>query len=195
MENVDLVKLTTGGEEMLQFINDNLTYPNPNFEKMDRFLELLESFTLRRNIDMDAVNAINPEDVRETLYSTEDIEAGLGQLNDDDNLIYNLSNMLKEELESYITNLNPERFDGDAHSQNLDVALQNIVAVFNVANPDNNNNAMAGGRKRRSRKSAKKLRKSTKKSRKSAKKSRKSTKKSRKSTKKSRKSTKKSRKH
>jgi hypothetical protein len=178
MENVDLDKLTKGGEEMLQFINDNLTYPNPNFEKMDRFLELLESFTLRRNIDMDAVIAINPEDVRETLYSTEAIHEGLKQLNDDDNLIYNLSNMLKEELELYIRNLNPERFDGDAHSQNLDVALQNIVAVFNLANPDNNNNAMAGGRKRRSRKSAKKSRKSAKKSRKmnkkSAKKSRKS---------------------
>jgi len=133
MENVDLDKLRTGGENMLRFINENLTHPIVNLKGKCQFLLCFKSFTLGRNINKNAVVAINPED-GEILYSTEDILAGLEQLDDDDNVIYNLSNMLKEELTSYIKKLSPEQFDGDAHSQNLDIALQNILAVFNVAN-------------------------------------------------------------
>jgi hypothetical protein len=181
MDQNEINNLLTSGNNMLRFVNDNLTYPNANVGANEKktFLELLDSFSLKGHIQMDVVTAADPE-VRDLIFEKEDIETGLEKLNDpehkDDSLVYNLSDMLQKELNPYIKKLqNAQGDDYDFHSDDLDLALQNIVALFNVAIP--NNNVAAGGAKK-SRKSAKKSRKSAKKSRKSAKKSRKSAKKS-----------------
>ena len=183
--NVDLVGMENAGNEMLNFIDENLTYPNANFSQENKveFIRILDGFPFK-NVNLNETVVYDIEDVDEDYgaqeYDDSYIRKRLAKLHESYNLIHRLVSMLRHAVKGYTDTIHSRVFDGDVvesvHHRDLNILLNNLIAVFNVAN------AAAGGRKRKSRKSAKKSRKSAKKSaRKSHKKSaRKSLKKSRK---------------
>ena len=200
-DNNLIQKLTNAGIEMKNFINDNsIAYLLGNQET---FYQILEKFPYNNNA-MNVMEAVNLDideaweddgHMNELRYNQDELIEGINNINNGDSIINVLIGQLLERLNEFNSEMAGGIFDGDdpnsAYTNELDQALKNMVAIYNVANL----RVVAGGSKKSS-KSAKKSRKSAKKSSKSAKKSRKSAKKSRKSAKKSHKSSKKSaRKH
>lgn len=152
-------------ENARQFISDNLSYPNPILTKSAKN----NLFNLIREFPFQTVNfrANNAENVNENdpehgyvQYSTEELRSSLRSLNDEDNIIYNLTDALKDQLNEYENAIDDEANIEDLENTVwLNTALQSIVAIYNVATT-----AAGGGKKRKSRK--KSHRKSHKKTRK-----------------------------
>jgi len=165
-ENINT--LIGSADEMIAFLNG---YPGANLgmEQKDQFIHLLNRFPYHR-VRMNATSAFNLEDDdngEAIEYTANRLRAEVNDLANEDGLVITLIDQLKSQINNYKTMLTDDiEHPSVAHTQELNQGLQNIVALFNIAN------AAAGGRKK-SRKSAKKSRKSAKKSRKSAKKSRK----------------------
>ena len=182
-----LSKIDTATDELMNFIDAELKNHRRedfNIQNMTTFLRIIDEFTFK-NVDLNSKIAYNIDDIVEVdddVYeavsiSTETLRNSLNNLDDDDNIIHTLVTMLRDEVSELSKIVKMYKHDADFEPEqladrNFNTLLNNIIAIFNVAN------AAAGGSKK-SRKSAKK----------SAKKSRKSTKKS------ARKSHKKSRKH
>jgi transposase len=192
LDNNLIQRLTDAGIEMTNFVNAYFNHPI-NLDNLLRhrndFNTILKKFPYKDN-DMNVREAFNLEEhdgedgfLR---YDEDTIQNAINNLNDDENIIYTLVKQLLFELNAYNRVMAARDFDGDeplsAYHRYIDMALKNIVAVYNIAGE-----RVAAGGSKKSRKSHKKSRKSHKKSRKSHKKSRKSHKKSRKSAKKSRK--------
>lgn len=189
--------LANSGKAMIEFIESKLTFPNSDLsaENRNEYINLLAGFRYSR-VDTNATDAYNVDEADDDgylRYSTDDLREALQNVNnDEDNLVHTLVEQMKQQVKEYIEFLENGEFDGDMENNAwLSITLQNIAAIFNVAN------AAAGGKKATKKvtksKSAKKSKKATKS--KSAKKSK--TKKSKKTaTKKtSKKSKSKTRKH
>ena len=174
---MDINNLKNSAKEMLEFIESKLTFPNIELNAANKlqYLALLNGFSYSR-VDANATDAYNIDEADDDgylRYSTEKIREAIQNVNnDEDTIIYTLIEQVKQQIKEYIEFLENGEFDEDMENNAwLSVTLQNIAAVFNVAN------AAAGGKKtkktKKSRKTAKKsARKTAKKSsRKTAKKS------------------------
>jgi len=167
-----------------QFVLDNLQHPNPTLttSAKNNLFNLIKEFPYN-NVDLRAITAENVDkmdaDNGYLQYSTQELRDALMSLNDPNNIIYNLTKTLEGQLDEYADVMeDEENMEDTENTAWLNVALQAIVAIYNVAVPN-----AAGGRKRKSAKKSRKSAKKSLKSHKSHKKSRKHAKKSRKSRK------------
>jgi hypothetical protein len=178
-------QLTDAGIEMTNFVNSYLRHPIDLanlLQHRNDFNTILVKFPYDNN-DINVREAFNLEeddgDDNHLKYDEDDLRVGINNLNDEDSIIYTLVTQLLFELNAYNRVMAARDFDGgnpySAYHKYIDMALKNIVAVYNIAGE-----RVAAGGSKKSRKTAKKSRKSAKKSGKS----RKSHKKSRKSSKK-----------
>jgi len=171
--------LANSGKAMLEFIERKLTFPNADLsaENRNEYVNLLAGFRYSR-VDVNATDAYNVDEVDDDgylRYSSDDLREALQNVNnDEDNLIHTLIEQMKQQVKEYVDFIEEGEFDGDMENNAwLSITLQNIAAVFNIAN------AAAGGKKADKKSKSVKKSKKSKKS-KSAKKS-KSVKKSKKS--------------
>jgi hypothetical protein len=178
--------LANSGKAMIEFIENKLTFPNAvlSAENRNEYVNLLAGFRYSR-VDVNATDAYNVDEADDDgylRYSADDLREALQNVNnDEDNLIHTLVEQTKQQVKDYIEFLENGEFDGDMENNAwLSVTLQNIAAIFNVAN------AAAGG---------KKATKKTKKSKKSKTKKSKSAKKTKKVSKSKTKKSKSTRKH
>jgi hypothetical protein len=148
------------------FLERKWSPPNPDLSlaSKNEFISMLNDFPyIDVNFRETKAYNVDEPDINEG-YLTYSSQMLRSSLNTDAAIVYTLRDILMTQLDEYIQLID----DGEEDIQDsenttwLNICLQNIVAVYNVAN------AAVGGRKRKSRK--KRL---TKKSRKSGKKSRK----------------------
>ena len=114
-------------------------------ENRNEYVNLLAGFRYSR-VDVNATDAYNIDDADDDgylRYSAHDLREALQNVNnDEDNLIHTLVEQTKQQVKDYIEFLENGEFDGDMENNAwLSVTLQNIAAIFNVAN------AAAGGKK------------------------------------------------
>jgi hypothetical protein len=139
--------LANSGKAMLDFIESNLTFPNAvlSAENRNEYVNLLAGFRYSRvNVNAtDAYNVDEADDDGYLRYSSDDLREALQNVNnDEDNLIHTLIEQMKQQVKDYIEFLENGEFDVDMENNAwLSVTLQNIAAVFNLAN------AAAGGKK------------------------------------------------
>ena len=161
--------LANSGKAMIEFVESKLTFPNAvlSAENRNEYINLLAGFRYSRvNVRaMDAYNVDEADDDGYLRYSTDDLREALRNVNnDEDNLVHTLVQQMKQQVTDYIEFIENGEFDEDMENNAwLSVTLQNIAAVFNVAN------AAAGGKKARKSKKAKKTKKASKKAKKTSK--------------------------
>ena len=139
--------LANSGKAMIEFIENKLTFPNAvlSAENRNEYVNLLVGFRYSR-VDVNATDAYNVDEADDDgylRYSADDLREALQNMNnDEDNLIHTLVEQTKQQVKDYIEFLENGEFDGDMENNAwLSVTLQNIAAVFNLAN------AAAGGKK------------------------------------------------
>ena len=139
--------LANSGKAMIEFIENKLTFPNAvlSAENRNEYVNLLVGFRYSR-VDVNATDAYNVDEADDDgylRYSADDLREALQNMNnDEDNLIHTLVEQTKQQVKDYIEFLENGEFDGDMENNAwLSVTLQNIAAIFNVAN------AAAGGKK------------------------------------------------
>jgi hypothetical protein len=168
--------LANSGKAMLEFIERKLTFPNAvlSAENRNEYVNLLAGFRYSR-VDVNATDAYNVDEADDDgylRYSADDLREALQNVNnDEDNLIHTLIEQMKQQVKEYIEFIEEGEFDGDMENNAwLSITLQNIAAIFNVAN------AAAGGKKATKKTKKSKAKKSKTKKSKSAKKTKKVTK-------------------
>lgn len=145
--NVNVNDLANSGKAMLDFIERKLTFPNAvlSAENRNEYVNLLAGFRYSR-VDVNATDAYNVDEADDDgylRYSADDLREALQNVNnDEDNLLHTLIEQMKQQVKEYVTFIEKGEFDGDMENNAwLSVTLQNIAAVFNLAN------AAAGGKK------------------------------------------------
>ena len=156
-------------QTMINFLNENIApgrQPDYGADKRNTFVSIIVEFP-HQHVSYDVVST--------PIYPRNELEVAIinsiNAMFDENNPIVLLANELKNQLENYKNDVLSGKPSEQAFTNQLNISMQNIVAVYNVASE----NMMHGGKRK-----YKKYRKSHKKSRKSHKKSRKSHKKSRK---------------
>jgi len=146
---------------MINFVNANLRHPIDLanlLQQRNEFDRILEKFPYNNN-DMNVREAFNLEeddgDDGHLRYNEVTIREAINNLNDEDSIIYTLVNQLLFELNAYNRVMAARDFDGNdpysAYHRYIDMALKNIVAIYNIAGE-----RVAAGGAKKSRKSAKK---------------------------------------
>ena len=145
--DVNVNDLANSGKAMLDFIERKLTFPNAvlSAENRNEYVNLLEGFRYSR-VDVNATDAYNVDEADDDgylRYSADDLREALQNVNnDEDNLIHTLIEQMKQQVKEYVVFIEKGEFDGDMENNAwLSVTLQNIAAIFNLAN------AAAGGKK------------------------------------------------
>ena len=145
--DVNVNDLANSGKGMIEFVESNLTFPNAvlSAENRNEYVNLLAGFRYSR-VDVNATDAYNVDEVDDDgylRYSTDDLREALQNVNnDEDNIIHTLIEQMKQQVKEYVAFIENGEFDGDMENNAwLSVTLQNIAAIFNVAN------AAAGGKK------------------------------------------------
>jgi hypothetical protein len=170
--NIDLESMARHGQNMLDFIrqleNNNVGFTN---NSRPTFLALLEKLNYQQ-VNQQTKKAFDINDIYDDgprEYEGEELRRHVNNV--DDGLVASLIYDAIEQLTEYVSVINRGEFDGDdpssAHTDRLHLALNNIMALFNVVT------VAAGGRKRQSKKTKtskkSKKTKTTKKSKKSKK--------------------------
>lgn len=171
--DVNVNDLANSGKAMIEFVENKLTFPNAvlSAENRNEYVNLLAGFRYSR-VDVNATDAYNVDEADDDgylRYSTDDLREALQNVNnDEDNLIHTLIEQMKQQVKEYVAFIENGEFDGDMENNAwLSVTLQNIAAVFNLAN------AAAGGKKATKSKKVTKSKSAKKSKSKSAKKSKK----------------------
>lgn len=145
--DVNVNDLANSGKAMLDFIENKLTFPNAvlSAENRNEYVNLLAGFRYSR-VDVNATDAYNVDEADDDgylRYSADDLREALQNVNnDEDNLIHTLIEQMKQQVKEYVAFIEKGEFDGDMENNAwLSVTLQNIAAIFNIAN------AAAGGKK------------------------------------------------
>lgn len=140
--NVNLNDAANNGIMTIEFIKDKLSYPNASFSKVNQseFIELLNGFPYG-NVDINNVIVYDLNDIDEDgayVFSKDRIFDALTKLDDEDNIIYSVLNNAVDHINTYVEVIKSGVFDADepasAHTQNLNIVLENIIAIFNIAN-------------------------------------------------------------
>jgi hypothetical protein len=130
MEHIDLTEMENAGTELLNFID---RHPNADFGEncKTEFMRILAGFPFK-NVDISATSAYDIEDVDEEYGPREYTR---DELSTDETICMFIS-MLRYAVNRYTNDVKLRHFDDDqpasAHHPDLNILLNNIIAVFNI---------------------------------------------------------------